>query len=230
MVELVEPNLGTDNPDNPINDICNVYYYQYTLKTKGFHLSKHRNFSKLKTTKPKEWANFEKLKELCNSNNIDYKKYIPFALDEAIKVHKFVHLKYLLNPIYVSLYTENENIEFQYKKINHNIIESFKNIEAICKTKKFCTLSAFIKYIIKEQMLGHYMKCGIISRYILALIPNIKELKSYFDQESAHELQIYVINTNDKLLNDAKIALEKYNNSDYINIIKKFNTELIKNT
>jgi len=228
MIELTEPIIDDAVVEDPLNALCNEYYYQYSARARGFYVSKHRNFSKLKTTKPKEWANFEKLKELCDSNNIDYKKYISFALDEIIKVHKYVHLKYLLNPKYVALYVENEDIELQYKKINHHIMESFKKIEAICKTKKFLTFSAFIKYIIKEQMLGHYMKCGIISRYILTLIPNIKELKGYFDQESAHELELYVINKHDKLLNDAKIALEKHNNSDYINIIKKFNTELIK--
>jgi hypothetical protein len=212
--------------DDPINDICNEYYYNYSLKTKGIHVSKHRNFSKLKTKKPLEWQNFEKLKILCESNNVDYKKYIPFALDEIIKIHKYVHLKYLLNPRYLALYNEHKQIAIQYKKINAYILLSFKKIMDLCIEKKFTTFSQFIKYLIKEQKLGHYIKCGVVSKYILSLIPNIKELLPYFDKESAHELELYIINKNDKLLNDAKTALEKFNNNEYIDIIKKFNNEL----
>jgi len=226
MIILDEPIIVEITPNDILNTICNEYYYQYTLKTRGYHLSKQRNFSKLKNKKPEEWANFEKLQKLCELKNIDYKKYIPFALDEIIKNHKFVHLKYLLNPTYVSLYIENEEINIQYKKINNYILTSFKVIVALCKAQNIHTFTEFIKYIIKEQKLGHYMKCGLVSKYILALIPNIKELKQYFDIESAFELENYVINKHDKLLNDAKIALERYDNLEYINIIKKFNKEL----
>lgn len=229
MAILNEPVIIGITDDDITNSICNEYYYQYFLKTKGMHLSKKRNFSKLKTTKPSEWENFKKLQELCSTNNIDYKKYITFALDEIIKVHKFIHLKYLLNPRYVVLYNENITIDIQYKKINGYILMSFKTIIALCNANNINTFTGFIKYLIKEQKLGHFIKCGVVSKYILALIPNIKELKCYFDEESAQELQIYVINRYDKLLNDAKIALEHYDNFEYINIVKKFNQVITKN-
>lgn len=226
MVIIDEPDIIEITDDDIINSICNEYYYQYALKTKGVHLSKKRNFSKLKINKPGDWENFKKIKDICDSNNIEYKKYISFALDEIIKIHKYIHIKYLLNPRYILLYNENNSIDLQYKKINNYILASFKAIVILCRQYNITTFAGFIKYIIKEQKLGHLLKCGTISRYILALIPNVKEIKGYFDTESAAELELYVINKHDKLLNDAKIALQKFNNLDYINIVKKFNTEL----
>ena len=61
-------------------------------------------------------------------------------------------------------------------------------------------------------------------------MPDIIELKSYFDNESAEELNIYVINKYSKLNDDAKTSLLKYNNEDYINIVKKINIELSKSS
>lgn len=215
----------SDN-DTEINSLCNEYYYQTTLKTKGVHTSKNRKFSSLKEKKPLEWLNLEKLYKLCLDNNISYKEYIPYALGEIYQIHKFVHPKYFLNPIYVAKFKDFKEIEKQYKNINHLIITSFKKIIILCKDKQITTFTDFIKNIIREKKLGHYMKCGIISRYILALIPNIKTLRPYFDDESIAELDIYVLNKIDKLNDDAKTSLMKFDNIEYINIIDKINRTL----
>lgn len=226
MVHLIETDFSTVNIDH-INDICNEYYYQYSLKVNGIYVSRSRNFSKLKTKKPKDWEVFIKLDKLCTENDIDYKKYIEFCIDEIRKIHTYIKLPYLLNIKYIRLFNEYNEIEHQYVKISEYIIKSSKKIIDICKENKLSTFTEFIKYIIKENKLGHYMKCGILSKYILVLIPNIKNIRDFFDTESVYELDNYVINKYDKLLNDAIIALEKNNKKDYINIIKKVNSELL---
>jgi hypothetical protein len=224
MINLEETSFDEVSDNSLINNICNEYYYQLMLKTKGIHLSKSRNFDKLKDKKPKEWAAFLKLEELCNEHNFDYKKYISYCLDEIVHIHKYVHIKYLLNIKYVRLFSETIEISNQYDKINALILASTNKIVEICKQNNYQTFSEFLKFLIREKKLGHYMKCGILSKYILALIPNINEIKRFFDTESVHELELYVINKYNKLNDDAIRALQKNNNIEHINIIKKINT------
>jgi len=226
MINLEEKTFDSIDENYAINNLCNEYYYQLMWKTKKVHLSKSRNFSKLKDTKPKDWENFLKLHKLCKDNNLDYKKYINFALDEVIKVHTYIHSEYLLNIKYIRLFRENEDIEQRYSDISTYIIASTNKIIEICKVNNLNSFTEFLKYVIKNKSLGHYLKSGVLSKYILALIPNIKEIKRFFDEESVHELDIYVINKYDKLNCDAITALQKHHNTEYINIIKKINLEL----
>jgi hypothetical protein len=125
------------------------------------------------------------------------------------------------------MYNEQLEIEESYDKINTYILTSFNKILLLCKKQNITSFIDFLKYLIREKKLGHYMKCGVISKYILVLIPNIKEIKKYFDNDSVCELELYVINKYDKLLNEAKIALEKHNNLDYMDLVNKFKKEII---
>lgn len=225
MILMPELDFSNYNEEH-INNICNEYYYQYSVKTKGIHVSRSRNFLKMKDKKPKDWENFIKLDKFCIDNNIDYKQYIEFCIDEIRKVHKYVKINYLLNIKYLRLFNEYIEIDKQYKNICQYIINSTKKIIDICKENRLNSFTEFVKYLIKENKLGQYMKCGVVSKYILVLIPNIKALRDFFDAESVCELDNYVINKYDKLLNEAIIALEKNNKQDYINIIKKINSQI----
>lgn len=227
MTFVDTPNLIEKSNDN-INNICNEYYYHYSVKTKGIHTSKNRNFSKLKEKKPNDWSMFVKLEKLCRDNDVNYKEYIPYAMDEIKKIHPYIKLVCLLNIKYLRLFKESKEIDKQYETINHYICISYKKILLLCREKNFKTFSEFIKSLIKEKKLGQYIKGGIISKYILVLIPNLKQIKQYFDTESIQELDHLVINKYDKYLTEAITALNKFNNQDYINIVTKFNKDLSK--
>lgn len=226
MIDIKDINLNDSVDDQMLNNICNEYYFLLMQKTRNIFVSKSRNFLNLKDKKPKDWEQFVKFKNLCLENNLDYKKYIEFCIIESLNIHKFMKVAYLNNIKYIRLYNENEELNRQYNKINHYIINSFKRIIQLCKENNISNISEFIKYTIKNKKMGHLLKAGVISRYILCLIPNIKEIYNYFDEESKKELDIYVINKYDKLKNDAFNALQHNNNLEYLNIIKKINLEL----
>lgn len=222
MVTFLD-NIDDNFEDTEVINVCNEFNYQYNLQVRKIHTRK-RNWKKIKQDKPSEWVSYERLNSLCKDNGINYREYIKFCIDTISQERKYINATHLINIKYVRLFGEWKQINKQYIDANHNIIKSFKNIREICKNHNITDFKGFIKYLILNKNLASYMKSGTISILFLSLIPNIQELIKLFDTNSQLELQQYLFNKYEYIRDLAITSLEKNNNHEYINVVKRINS------
>lgn len=162
--------------DDDINYAYNLFNAESMNKYRSVRVRLDRSFKARKARHKDEWANFEKLISMCREHEFNLKCYIKYCFHNRLVPHgkgkALRDVEYLLHYQQIAVYSRlKDTVEKQYK-VYMNILKSVMRLK---KTKNETgeSITRILKEIFKSGHLGNYISSGVISRYFLALIPNI---------------------------------------------------------
>lgn len=174
----------TRQSSNISDEVVNAVYNDFSaesMKTyRNVIVGLGRNFRKRKTTNKAEWNDFVRVVEICLENGFNVRCYVkwcflnrlvPYGKGRALKdVSYLTHIQQIM--AYASKKDEVEALYGVYL----SILKSVLRIRDIKKGCSDSTVSSVLKRIMSSGRLGMFLTTGRISRYFLALIPNVENV------------------------------------------------------
>jgi len=203
--------------DEEVNQAYNYLMSENLYRTKHVYASTRRNFLPRKTTKKAEWAKFVHLVQLCKTYKYNLREYIKFSLWHVLyhkngngwqDPSKLCTLKCL-----EAFSREKANIERRSNCYKH-IFKSTMRICEICTALNIRTFGAFMKWSMKNGRLSEMIYVGTVSRYIIAMIPDIEKLAVNFDQTLRSTVQEMVLDDLCNLRSMAVDAIAEYDRAN----------------
>jgi len=146
---------------------------------RGVNVKLDRSFHKHKKSNPEEWNQFREVIRICRRNSIDIRCFIKYCfLNRLVQHQKGRILKdicYLTHHQQLAAYMrDRENIEKCYR-IYISILKTAMRMRNMAKERNEPT-SATVMSVIGSEFLSNYITTGVVSRYFLALIPNMSTI------------------------------------------------------
>lgn len=130
---------------------------------------------------------FDKCYSIFTKYNINIDSYIDYFINIEKKSNYHLQSDFL-NIITITKFIDYLKINEHDKKIYSYFQKSVKNVAKLAVKNHFLSTKDFLKYIIHNKLIGQYYISGIISKYYLAAIPNMKLIIPKLDQFSQNEL------------------------------------------
>lgn len=150
--------------------------------------------------------NFDYLCELFHKNNLDVIEYIKF-FNLNLKKNKTNIRTDLFDIFVIKQFIDHLKIQIIQKHIAQQIVKTAKFIASKSIEMGYSECKSYIKYLILNNKLSNYYLAGYISKYYLAMIPNIKKIIQKLDNISQDELFV-ISDRHEKYFHDAKEAYE----------------------
>lgn len=195
---------------NTAEDIFDYYIYSSLTRFRE-HPVKY-DLEKYRKQFEKHWEYFEKLEKICNTTNIEYKKYIDFVFKHISKSFK-VWPKHLCNSKLIKSYITIRDINNQYLRIVNYFDNTCKFIAVNCDNFAF-TPEDYFKFIVKTNKLAGYIISGKISKYWLVTLgkKNLIKLQTVVNDPGLKDTLARIIEHFDSLSLDVADAFRNIKN------------------
>jgi len=182
MQSVLGGNRVTDVSDEEVNRAYNYLMSENLYRTKGVYASTHRNFLPRKDARPAEWEKFKKLVRLCKEYKYNLRDYVKFSLWHVLSTKQgWQDPSKLCTIRCISEFAkEKQNVE-RLSKCYRHIYSSVMRISELCVANGFKTFGEFMKWANRTGRLSEYIYVGTVSRYIVAMIPDIERHAVKFD-------------------------------------------------
>lgn len=130
---------------------------------------------------------FDKCYSIFTKYNINIDSYIDYFINVEKKSNYHLQTDFL-NMFTINNFVDYLKINEHDKKIYSYFQKSVKNIAKLAIKNNFLSTKDFLKHIIYNKLIGQYYMSGIISKYYLTAIPNMKLIIPKLDQFSQNEL------------------------------------------
>lgn len=187
-------------------------YYIYSTLTRFKELPGKYDIEKYRVQYDKHWQYFEKLEKICNTTDIEYKKYIDFVFKHISSSFK-IWPKHLCNAKILKTYISIRDINNQYRRIVGYFDNTCKFIAVNCDNFAF-TPEDYFKFIIKTNKLAGYIIGGKISKYWLATLgkKNLSKLQNVINDQGLKDTLSRIIDHADSLTSDVSDAFRNIKN------------------
>ena len=205
--------------DEEVNQAYNYLMSENLYRTKGVYASTRRSFMRRKESKPAEWAKYERLVRLCKQYKYNVREYVKFCLWHVVRGGQ----KSWQDPTKLctlgcleAFGREKANVERRSACYRH-IYRSTSRICELCAHMGIKTFGAFMKWAKSSGRLSEMIYVGTVSRYIVAMIPEIERLAVEFDDTLRKTVQEMVL---DELPELRALAVESIREYDRKNADK----------
>ena len=191
--------------------------------TKGINVRNIKNFDKIKSSE--KWIYFEKFTKLVNDNagNLSPSLYIDSLIDFFKGYFNLKLLSHLKGIKIYKLYLQQRNNEQDYNKIYKQVKQDLHNIVNYICVSINTDLHSYVmeNHNILPTIAKHF-NSGTISKYTLALIPDIKFIIASFPEDIQQQFFYEFINEYKTLnINLIRYPKLKQINDNFEIIIKK---------
>ena len=198
--------------DDEVNKAYNYLMSENLYRTKHVYASTHRSFLARKKSKPVEWAKYERLVRLCKQYKYDLREYIKFTLWHVVRQRgtSWQDPAGLCTLKCVEAFgAEKANIERRSGCYRH-IYRSTMRICELCEKLGIKSFGGFMKWAMKSGRLSEMIYVGTVSRYIVAMIPDIERIAVSFEPTLRSTVQEMVLDDLPSLRSLAVESLREY--------------------
>ena len=185
LLEIVGGSQSSVNvTDDEVNKAYNYLMSENLYRVKHVYASTHRNFLPRKETKKAEWAKYVRLVRLCKQYKYNLREYIKFVTWHVLGTSSrngWQDPGNLCSFKCVEAFgREKEDIERRSRCYKH-IYASTMRICELCNKLDLKSFGEFMKWANSSGRLSEMIYVGTVSRYIIAMIPDIERIAVSFD-------------------------------------------------
>ena len=173
----------TRQSSNISDDVINAVYNDFSaesMKTyRNVIVGLKRNFKKRKKTNKAEWDCFVRVVEICLENGFNLRSYVKWCFLNRLVPHgkgrALKDIEYLTHIQQIMAYaSKKDEVEALYG-VYLSILKTVMKVKDAMR-ENGATSAKVIKSLIVSGKMGLYITTGRISRYFLALMPNIENV------------------------------------------------------